>query len=58
MRKSKDIKRKRKEAGLAYRRGQRKEAYDMWRSAAQELAELRGKNKPAAAAAGEEAAAE
>lgn len=48
MRKSKDIKRKRKEAGLAYRRGQRKEAYDLWRSAKSELDELRGRNKPAA----------
>lgn len=58
MRKTKDIKRKRKEAGLAYRRGQRKEAYDMWRSAAKELADLRGKNKPAAEKKSEEAAAE
>lgn len=59
MRKTKDIKRKRKEAGIAYRRGQRKEAYDLWREAKKELDELRGRNKPAAEqAATEEAAAE
>lgn len=59
MRKTKDIKRKRKEAGLAYRRGQRKEAYDLWREATKELADLRGRNKPAAEAnASEEASAE
>ena len=59
MRKTKDIKRKRKEAGIAYRRGQRKEAYDMWREAKKELDDLRGRNKPKAEAApAEEAAAE
>lgn len=58
MRKTKDIKRKRKEAGIAYRRGQRKEAYDMWREAKKELDDLRGRNKPKAEAAAEESAAE
>ncbi|HPF39948.1 MAG TPA: hypothetical protein P5081_12130 [Phycisphaerae bacterium] len=52
MRKTKDIKRKRKEAGLAYRRGQRKEAYEMWASAKKELDDLRGRNKPAPAPEG------
>ena len=51
---TKDIKRKKKEAGLAYRRGERKEAYDLWREAAKELDDLRGRNQPAA----EEAPAE
>lgn len=56
MRKTKDIKRKKKEAGLAYRRGERKEAYKLWSEATNELNELRGRNKPAPAAA--EASAE
>lgn len=55
MRKSKDIKRKRREAGLAYRRGQRKEAYDLWREATNDLRTLRGRNEPAAAAEGDSA---
>jgi hypothetical protein len=46
MRKTKDIKRKKREAGLAYRRGERKEAYKLWGEATKELNELRGRNKP------------
>ncbi len=41
MRKSKDIKRKRMEAGQEYKRGNRKEAYKMWADAKKELTELR-----------------
>ncbi|HWL94470.1 MAG TPA: hypothetical protein VNT79_13175 [Phycisphaerae bacterium] len=50
MRKTKDIKRKRKLAGQEYRRGNRKEAYKMWAEAKTEIDTLRGRNKPAAAA--------
>ncbi|MBK8268241.1 MAG: hypothetical protein IPK83_07995 [Planctomycetes bacterium] len=57
MRKSKDIKRKRKLAGLEYRRGNKTEAYKMWGEAKKELDTLRGRNKPAPAAKTEEAAA-
>jgi len=46
MRKSKDIKRKRIEAGQAYKRGNRKEAYKMWEEAKKELDALRGRNRP------------
>jgi len=46
MRKTKDIKRKRREAGIAYRRGQRKEAYKLWGEAKKDLDELRGRNQP------------
>lgn len=46
MRKSKDIKRKRKLAGQEYRRGNRNEAYKMWTEAKKELDDLRGRNKP------------
>jgi hypothetical protein len=47
MRKTKEIKRKRREAGAQYNKGARKEAYEMWASAKKELDELRGRNKPA-----------
>ena len=52
MRKSKDIKRKRKNAGKEYKKGNRSEAYKMWGEAKKEMDELRGRNKPAPAAAG------
>ena len=48
MRKSKEIKRKRLEAGFEYKRGKRTEAYEMWREAKKELDELKPRNKPAA----------
>ncbi len=55
MRKSKDIKRKRKLAGIEYRRGNKKDAYKMWGEAAKELHDLRGRTPaPAAAAAAPE----
>jgi len=47
MRKGKEIKRKRMEAGVEYKRGNRKDAYKMWGDAKKELDELRGRNKPA-----------
>ncbi len=46
MRKSKDIKRKKIEAGIEFRRGNKKDAYKMWTEAKNELDELRGRNKP------------
>ncbi|MFQ5411516.1 MAG: hypothetical protein ACE5EC_04440 [Phycisphaerae bacterium] len=46
MRKSKDIKIKRRQAGLEYKKGNRKDAYKMWAEAKKELDELRGRNKP------------
>ncbi len=49
MRKSKDIKRKRKTAGKEYKKGNRPEAYKLWKEAKKEMDELRGRNKPAAA---------
>ncbi|MBX3394634.1 MAG: hypothetical protein KF841_04650 [Phycisphaerae bacterium] len=55
MRKSKDIKRKRKLAGQEYRRGNRPEAYKMWAEAKKEMDELRGRNKPPAQKAEETA---
>ena len=50
MRKSKEIKRKRVNAGLEYKRGNHAEAYKMWQEAKKELDELRGRGKPAAPA--------
>ncbi|HVP11113.1 MAG TPA: hypothetical protein VMV94_08020 [Phycisphaerae bacterium] len=47
MRKTKDIKRKKELAGMEYKKGNRKEAYEMWASAKKEMDELRGRNKPA-----------
>ncbi|MCG8406507.1 MAG: hypothetical protein MI923_15020 [Phycisphaerales bacterium] len=47
MRKTKDIKRKKKEAGIEYKKGNRKDAYKLWGEAKKELDELRGRNKPA-----------
>lgn len=47
MRKSKEIKRKRLQAGVEYKRGNRKDAYKMWGETKKELDELRGRNKPA-----------
>lgn len=46
MRKSKEIKRKKREAGLEYRKGNRADAYKMWREAKKEMDELRGRNQP------------
>ncbi len=45
MRKSKDVKRKRKLAGIEYKKGNRAEAYKMWSEAKTELDELRGRSK-------------
>ena len=45
MRKSKDIKQKRKQAGLEYKKGNRKDAYKLWGDAKKEMDELRGRNK-------------
>lgn len=50
MRKTKEIKRKRANAGLEYKKGNRSEAYKMWAEAKKELDDLRGRSKPAAAA--------
>ena len=47
MRKTKDIKRKKINAGIEYKKGNRKEAYKMWTEAKKEMDELRGRNKPA-----------
>lgn len=46
MRKSKEIKRMRAEAGVEYKRGKRAEGYKLWAEAKKELDELRGRNKP------------
>lgn len=54
MRKTKEIKRKRREAGFEYLKGNRKEAYEQWASAKRELDELRGRGKPAEASAAEQ----
>lgn len=51
MRKSKDIKRKRKLAAIEFRKGNKTEAYKMYAEAKKELDELRGRNKPVPAAA-------
>ncbi|HUN79968.1 MAG TPA: hypothetical protein VMV81_00510 [Phycisphaerae bacterium] len=51
MRKSKEIKRKKELAAIEYKKGNKKEAYKMYSEAAKELNELRGRGKPAAAAA-------
>lgn len=51
MRKTKDIKRKRKLAAIEYRKGNKTEAYKMYAEAKKEIDELRGRNKPAPAAA-------
>jgi len=50
MRKSKEIKRKRREAGREYLRGNKADAYKMWTEAKKELTELRAP-KPKAGAA-------
>ncbi len=47
MRKSKEIRGKRRIAALEYKKGNRKEAYKLWAEAKIELDELRGRNKPA-----------
>lgn len=47
MRKTKEIKGKRREAGIEYRKGNRTEAYKMWGEAQKELEELRARKKPA-----------
>ncbi len=46
MRKSKEIKRMRDEAGVEYKRGKRAEGYKLWAEAKTELDALRGRNKP------------
>ncbi len=47
MRKTKEIKGKRREAGIEYRKGNRTEAYKMWGEAQKELEELRARKRPA-----------
>jgi hypothetical protein len=47
MRKNKDIKRKKELAGIEYKKGNRKEAYEMWTAAKKEMEALRGGAKPA-----------
>ena len=51
MRKSKEIKRKRAQAGIEYKKGNRPDAYKMWAESKKELDELRGRGKPAVAIA-------
>ncbi len=46
MRKTKDIKRKRLNAGAEYKKGNRKDAYKMWDEAKKEMDELKGRNQP------------
>jgi len=58
MRKTKDIKRKRINAGIEYKKGNRKDAYKMWAEAKKEMDELRGRNKPPPQEAPAESAAE
>ena len=58
MRKTKDIKRKKINAGIEYKKGNRKDAYKMWGEAKKEMDELRGRNKPAAEEKPAETAAE
>ncbi len=58
MRKTKEIKRKKINAGLEYKKGNRKDAYKMWAEAKKEIDELRGRNKPVAKEQPTETAAE
>ena len=58
VRKTKDIKRKKINAGIEYKKGNRKDAYKMWNEAKKEMDELRGRNKPAAQEQPTETAAE
>jgi hypothetical protein len=51
MRKSKEIKRKRREAATQYRKGNKTDAYKMWGEAKKELHELRHPAKAAEAPA-------
>lgn len=57
MRKTKDIKRKRKVAAAEFKKGNQVEAYKMWREAKAELDALRGRNQAPAAAPAQEPAA-
>ena len=60
MRKSKEIKRKRTNAAIEFRKGNKKEAYKMWADAKKEMDTLRGRDKKpveTAAAAPTDAAA-
>jgi hypothetical protein len=47
MRKSKEIKRKKETAGVEYKKGNRADAYKMWKEAKAELDTLRGRDVPA-----------
>lgn len=58
VRKTKEIKRKKINAGIEYKKGNRKDAYKMWADAKKEIDELRGRNKPAAEKAPAESTAE
>jgi hypothetical protein len=49
MRKSKEIKRKRREAAIEYRKGNTADAYQKWREAKKEMQGLRAPAKPAEA---------
>jgi hypothetical protein len=51
MRKTKEIKRKRREAATQYRKGNKTDAYKLWGEAKKELQDLRHPAKPAEAAA-------
>ncbi|GMU34966.1 MAG: hypothetical protein AMXMBFR20_28380 [Planctomycetia bacterium] len=58
MRKTKEIKRKKELAAIEFKKGNRKDAYKMWREAKVELDKLRGRDeaaKPKAPAAEAEA---
>jgi hypothetical protein len=50
MRKSKEIKRKRTNAAIEFRKGNKAEAYKMWADAKKEMDTLRGRDKKPAAA--------
>lgn len=51
MRKTKEIKRKKELAAIEFKKGNRSEAYKMWREAKVELDKLRGRDEAAKKAA-------
>jgi len=53
MRKSKELKRTRREAGVAFRRGEKAEAYKQWAEAAKGYRERREARKAKSAGGGE-----
>ena len=56
MRKTKEVKRMRREAGQEYKKGKRTEAYKMWAEAKTEMDVLRAPKKPAKQASSGESA--